>query len=159
MVATIKNVHVRLIHSSLVTSSFLPTCKIRESDLCSFCHQDKETIEHLFWTCPVVHAFWEELIACFWPYIDMSAVLNLRNVLLGITNTKQFELINLIILMVKRYIYVQRCKEAYLNLIGFINILKRSYNLEVEIYKDKSVMVKGRQDEKWRPLLGVLKQT
>ena len=36
-------------------------CKIVDSDLCSFCSQEEETLYHLFWHCELTQIFWTNL--------------------------------------------------------------------------------------------------
>ena len=31
-----------------------------ESDLCTFCNEEVETIDHIFWECPDVTSFWKQ---------------------------------------------------------------------------------------------------
>ena len=42
-------------------------------------------------------------------------------------------LINQIILLVKRYVYVTKCKETNLSMLGFKNLFKKFYYMEKEI--------------------------
>ena len=43
------------------TNKYLKLCKITDNDNCYFCDNDIETIEHLFYFCPIVKAFWDKL--------------------------------------------------------------------------------------------------
>ena len=40
---------------------FLFLCKIADDPLCSFCSQEIETVEHLFWDCDVTRALGDGL--------------------------------------------------------------------------------------------------
>jgi hypothetical protein len=86
-------------------------CKIKDSNLCTFCNLHEETIEHVLWACPQVNDLWHNLEICLWPYINIAPVLNQKNILLGIYNYENCTLLNFICLIVKLYIYVQKCKE------------------------------------------------
>ena len=39
------------------TNDFLYKCQIKDSSLCDFCNMYSETIQHLFWECPMVQSF------------------------------------------------------------------------------------------------------
>ena len=45
----------------LITNSFLFKCKLKETQLCIFCNETKETILHLFWECNIVTSLWMEM--------------------------------------------------------------------------------------------------
>ena len=40
---------------------FLFKCKLKDTELCSFCNSERETIEHFFWTCPLSNCIWSFL--------------------------------------------------------------------------------------------------
>ena len=50
----------KLLHRRLATNSFLKKIGIKESDLCTFCKTEAETLIHLFWSCGVTSIFWQE---------------------------------------------------------------------------------------------------
>ena len=41
----------RINHRILTTNTFLKKINISDDPLCSFCHDENETLEHLFWHC------------------------------------------------------------------------------------------------------------
>ena len=49
----------KLLHRRLATNDFLKKVGIKDSDLCSFCKTEKESLIHLFWSCSVVSTFWQ----------------------------------------------------------------------------------------------------
>ncbi len=49
-------------HRTLVTRERLYKLKMSESDLCTFCDEEIETIEHLFLECEVTKAFLIKLV-------------------------------------------------------------------------------------------------
>ena len=50
----------KLLHRRLVTNSFLKKMGIKQSDLCTFCKTEAESLIHLFWSCGVTSIFWQE---------------------------------------------------------------------------------------------------
>ena len=50
----------KLLHRRLATNSFLKKIGIKESDLCTFCKTEAESLIHLFWSCGVTSIFWQE---------------------------------------------------------------------------------------------------
>ena len=65
------------------TNKYLKLCKITDNDNCYFCDNDIETIEHLFYFCPIVKAFWDKLAEKMKPYLDITSHLEPHKVLLG----------------------------------------------------------------------------
>ena len=52
----------RIIHRILPTKRYLNVRKVIDSAECSFCGNEEETIEHLFWNCDIVTRFWNEFL-------------------------------------------------------------------------------------------------
>jgi len=122
--------HTRIIHRILGTKSLLYKMKIVDDNICTFCNNHEETLTHLFWSC--------EHIQTIVQYV--TNVLNINNVnlttlscqdmLLGICIEKMNP-INILLLEIKRYIFM--CKRT--NTIPNVPGLKRTLLLSWEIQK------------------------
>jgi len=55
---------------------------------CSFCKKKPETAVHLFWHCPYVSLFWQNVLYFIVGNIDENFTLLWKDVLLGIVNSK-----------------------------------------------------------------------
>ena len=54
-------------------------CKIKtDTDLCSFCNRQPESLEHLFFNCEIVRKFWSALTIDLQPHIDLH--ISLENI-------------------------------------------------------------------------------
>jgi hypothetical protein len=51
----------RIIHRILGTNSLLYEINQKPNDKCSFCLEEVETIEHIFWLCNKISKLWEDL--------------------------------------------------------------------------------------------------
>ena len=51
----------RLLQRGLITNIHLFKWKIRESDLCTFCQYDRESVTHLMFYCPQVNVLWKQV--------------------------------------------------------------------------------------------------
>ena len=126
----------RIIHRSLVTNVSLVKFHIQESELCSYCRQEQETIQHLFVDCSQTSTLWLSLQT--W----LNSILNLRNplnltatdILLG-PQKPNFELINLIMLLTKKYIYQMKFSTQNLTIETLKAVLKYRFNIEKCIAK------------------------
>ena len=51
----------RISHSILTTNRSVSKFNHQQSHLCQFCNLHSETIHHLFWQCPKLNVFWNDL--------------------------------------------------------------------------------------------------
>ena len=51
----------KLLHRKLATNYFLFKIGIKSYDQCGFCNEGSETLLYLFWECPFVESFWNEI--------------------------------------------------------------------------------------------------
>ena len=51
----------KLLHRRISTNRYLFKIGLISSELCSFCESSTETLLHLFWECPQVKIFWNEV--------------------------------------------------------------------------------------------------
>ena len=126
----LRSFQYQIVKRAIVTNKYLAMCRIKDSDKCYYCGQCTETIEHLFWECPIINDLWNECKDSLIQYIDLGPHMTKANILLGTKNTKETELINIIFILVKRYIYVQRCREKVTSRQGLIAFIKKHYTLE-----------------------------
>ena len=103
-------------HRLIPTNKYLKKLKLTDSNLCTFCKLEAETIEHLFVDCPYVKEIWDAVEDMLLDRFNIPIALNKTNVLFGkfITcNTYKVE--NLLILILKQYIFTCKYKSKKLN--------------------------------------------
>ena len=81
----LKDFQYKILNRILVTNRFLYKTKRKETDKCSYCNTESESISHLLFSCEKVNEFWKTLkiwllnnanislhyyIFCFFPGID-----------------------------------------------------------------------------------------
>ncbi|KAH3882425.1 hypothetical protein DPMN_006364 [Dreissena polymorpha] len=59
--STLRNFQYKYIHRIIATNKYLFKCKLSNSNLCDFCSENIETIEHLFWECKHIQPIWNQL--------------------------------------------------------------------------------------------------
>jgi len=136
---------------SITTNKFLKLCKIKESDKCYFCENAVETVEHLFWFCPIVQTFWLSIAYKVHDVFDITGFLKDKIVLLGYTELCNANLVNHMFNIIKRYIYVTKCTESNLNLERVINIIKFHFKIEKNIVECRHGNI-NIFENKWKPL-------
>jgi hypothetical protein len=60
-----QNFQFKLSHRITATNSFLFKCGLKETELCPFCTETKESLLHLFWECTYSKTFWFSLVNFF----------------------------------------------------------------------------------------------
>ena len=61
----LRSLQYKLLDWAIPTNKYLFQHKFKNSDLCYFCHETTESLEHLFWLCPKVKKFWDEVKCLF----------------------------------------------------------------------------------------------
>ena len=140
----------RFLHRRLATNNFLQKIGIREDGTCTFCHDKKEDLLHLFWGCEKSRIFWNDLSI----WLQACHVLSKENHLgietaLGMKpDDSNFKLqIDFFCLMAKHYIWICRSKERSPTQNNFLLSLKQTHQLENNT---------KRNSKKWKPLLSPL---
>ena len=94
-----------------------------DSPLCTFCKQEVESFEHIFFYCNVTKAFWEAFCSWLGECLVNSQTFTIMDIFFGVFDAEEdFIILNHLILTAKFYIY--KCK---LN----------SKNPSVRVYKAK----------------------
>ena len=123
----------RFLHRRLPTNSYLQKIGVKENGKCTFCHDEKEDLMHLFWKCQKTKNFWDNfsiwLQSCqiLQPgsYLDMTTALGLT------PDSSSFKLhINFCCLIAKNFIWICRSKECSPIHNNFLFYLRHIYQLE-----------------------------
>ena len=124
---------IRLVHRILGTNAALKKMRISDSELCTFCNTDVESLQHLFWDCVFVRSFWLDLenIINDRCHIIHDIHFNEDLVLFGNdTRFKSDDVFDLILLLAKFYIY--QCKMEKSTPQTRIFLKKLMYRFEIE---------------------------
>ena len=130
-VPKLRSFQYRLLQRGIVTNVHLYKWGKLENDNCTFCDtQAKESLSHLMYTCPVVQILWgkikEYVKSRYGRGVEMR--LTLDGVLLNQIAPRRYRIVNFICLLVKQFIYAQRCLGNQLHaniLIQYINKIER----------------------------------
>ena len=135
----------RIIKRILGTNSFLKKAKISNNDLCRICHEQTETLAHLFFECNKVFDLWVNIK--HWIEIKTKIQLNLnKNIcILGYSLCDaNFYPLNFVLITVRYYIFKCALTNRDLNIYQIQKIVKEKYfeqellsklNGEEEIFK------------------------
>ena len=120
----------RLLHRAIITNVHLKRWGILDNDDCEFCKREKETYTHLFCECEYVTELWgrvkDFIQGCTANDVDISN----ENIIMSKITSKVGTVENLICIVVKQYIYRQRCLKKALNGHELVSILYRIKSYE-----------------------------
>ena len=103
------------------TQSYLHLINVVDSSICDFCTNEVETIEHLFFYCPRVYCLWEALQTILRTHGIRYNILNVDTALFGGNWDRMF---NLILILLKYYIFITKLAKKIPSFNGFHNMVK-----------------------------------
>ena len=105
----------RLLQRGLVTNIQLEKWNILPSRLCTFCHQEDETLNHMMWNCVEVRNLWEQVFKFLkQEYKIQELNINIGNII-TCNVAKGQSIANFVCLITKQFIYCQRCRKSQLH--------------------------------------------
>ena len=139
----------RLLNRVIFPGVKLHAWNIIGSPICVFCKLSQETICHLMYECKVVHDLWCDVLEVVAQKYNLCGEIrwSLSNVIFNNVAQPPSNVTNLIVLVVKQYIYAQRCKGKELSfnhVIAVINQLEKT-----EKYIATSASKLGTHMRKW----------
>ena len=148
-VTKFRSFQYRLLQRGLVTNIQLEKWNILPSNLCSFCKEKEETVSHLLWFCPCVQPIWESVFCLLHEkYAIYNLKINVENVLINCIEARKNSIANFICLIVKQYIYSQRCLKNPLSLPQIVARIGQIENIEKYIAsKNNKIHI---HNEKWK---------
>ena len=130
-----KDIHLsmfqdKILHHILPTNATLCKFGIREHDRCHLC-SEKQTITHLFVTCPNAQLFWIHFTYWWYEKNNIEIMLSEAQTLYCITDTVLQSLgLNLCMIIAKYYIYTASQNEEDYFSDAFLSILKNKIQIQ-----------------------------
>ena len=148
----LQNIQFKILHRILTTNSFLYQINVIDENVCTFCRDIPETLEHLFFDCVKVNPIWKAFkVWCnnvnnnnFRIIDDM----NIKDVLFYCE--KGPPIINYLILIIKYYIYTCRFKNTQPSFIGGKTQIIKQQQIEKNVAMLNNTM--NNFNQKWSPL-------
>ena len=131
-----------------MTNVQLKRWKILDTDLCTFCGREIESITHLLIDCDLVRGFWMEMKELLLLFTDSQISLTCKNIMFNSVVNQPKHICNFLCLIAKQYIYASRCKKEVPKMSQYRNIVNRIQNVEKNIaIKNNKVKL---HFKKWR---------
>ena len=148
-VPKLRSFQYRLVHKAIVVNSHLFQWGIKNSNLCTFCGDKKETLVHLFYDCDITRALWSDVLELMNSYSRREVVFNQKTVLMNSLVSENGHIKNFICLVVKYYIYSQRCADQPVVFSHVKNYIQTFESIEKYIAIKNSKL--GKHLRKWCP--------
>ena len=134
------------------TNEKLFRLKMTDLPLCTFCNQETESLEHLFFYCDVTMTFWEVLCSWLDKYKIKLQPFTIMDILFGVFKMgDDFNILNHVILAAKLYICKCKLKIVYPSLRVYKAKMKSIYQVEKAIASRRNKLQK--HFKKWEKLL------
>jgi len=135
----------KFLHNILVNQYWLHKWKIADSDLCTLCQKEPETLDHLVWNCECVKPFWKAFVNFVYDIFKLR--ISKDDIYLG---TKD-KLLTLLSVVAKQYVYQCRYRKVHPIFVTYRNKLLYIQKIEESVFKCKNKSMLW--FEKWEPLI------
>lgn len=135
----------KFINDNLVNNYWLHKWKISDTNKCTFCNKETETLNHLFWQCEKVQFLWKKIND--FTALKCNRRLSKQDIFLGMSDSTMWA----IALCAKRYIYWARLNNESLSMNAFVKRLLTLIKMEEYISKQNGNLEKF--VEKWELFL------
>ena len=142
----VKAFQYKVLNSILYTNSKLHKIGYISDNLCSFCKQESETLQHFFYDCSHSSSFWKDFESYYLSWTSQQIHLNWKEVLIGVL-TPGCLLLNYLLLLGKIYLWDCRRNKELPNVRGFKFKVNLKYETEKYICTKNNNLDKFR--EKW----------
>ena len=151
----LRDFQYRLLLNKIPCNVQLKAWKISESDLCTHRCGEPESIYHVLLECKYSKRIWN-FIQKLTPNIKIE--FSKETTILNNVHPNKNHIINSLFIIVKQYLYRQRCLQKLPSINGIIYELKLAYNIEK--YNAKKSLKMEKCEQRWSPvLLDLLKVT
>ena len=144
----LRDFHFRLTTNLLVFNKQLYEWGKRTCDRCTFCELQVETNIHLFWECKITTSLLTKALS-YYNDLFPNVVLewNLVNFLCSKIAKPVDHVVNLMSLLLKRYIYNQRCQAKQITFTGYQNVITNTRDIEYYVARKNNKL--KRHVKKW----------
>jgi len=153
---TLRSFYFQFRMDDMMTNHKLYKMKIKSSSACDWCKNEHQNMLHLFWECQIVSPLWTWLEGFLNKTICNNSLKIEREMvfLYDIEAGNYTNIINLLVLITARYIYVCKCLENTPHVIGLHNRIIETEKIERSIAGNKGKIIY--HTKKWNNVLSEL---
>ena len=123
---------------------WLKKWNINDTNTCTLCHKEVETLDHMIWNCEMVANFWVELKSFI--HVKFSKTIAKQDIYYG----SEDMLLNMLTIIAKQYVYDSNRKSVKPAFKAYVNRIMYIKKIEEIMYKNNNrfeIWV-----ERWKPL-------
>ena len=120
------------------------------SSLCTFCNTYSETTVHLLYKCDLVCPLWKKLERIINYFYQIKLDIDLKLVLLNNYQGPGKEIVNLLVIIMKQFIYATKCAQDIPDFIKYMSKVSYWYRIGKQITLDTNKWKKVQK--KWKNL-------
>ena len=124
---------IRIVHRIIATNVVLSRIGVQNDERCSFCREERENIQHIFWNCKHVQQFWNACRIWINENCDNANIAAFTEPLILFGHDTHFysdDVFDLIILWAKYFIYKCKWDDTIPNVQSFRKYLQIKYETE-----------------------------
>ena len=129
----LRSFQYHLLMNALITNILLKIYGIKDTNLCTFCDEEIETLQHVFYGCKIVKPIWSK-IALDYEIKEISY----DKIICNNCHNNPKNVINCVVLIVKQYLYRNRCLQQRISYEACKQSIKEYEMIEEEIAKSKN---------------------
>ena len=148
-VTKFRSFQYRLLQQSIITNTHLYKWGLKQSELCSFCTKERETILHLLVYCEETAKLWIQMERFMDNYSKDQINFSTETVIFNRLMDNPIHIKNTICLIIKQFIYKQWCLNESLNVKKCKQYIRNVENSE-KYYATKNNNMHKHQ-KKWKP--------
>ena len=131
----------KVLNNFVATNYWLYKWKIKDSDKCTLCNSETETVCHLFWECSETQDLWTRIVEWYNSKINDTVIIDKRIAILGSDD----KLLHTITVLAKEYIFRSKLADQELSFNAFQNLVNHVKKLELQSGQPHLL-------EKWTPI-------
>ena len=147
IIPKLREFQYRLLHRNLITNKLLSQWRIKESDLCTFCNEEEESLFHLLWDCTFAFQAWQKLFNWLHDKTNVNINFTIEEILFGNNDSDNFKAYNTIFIVTKYCIYSDKCNETLPNFEKIVKKIKYIHAAEKKIAINRQRLTE--HNKKW----------
>ena len=108
---TLREFQYRILHSIVTMNITLKSWNIIDDDKCTFCQMEPENLKHLLLHCNYSKIIWDLVKQLIQDISEITVQLSETETILGISDSTELKIFNLVNMVIKQYIYACRCNK------------------------------------------------
>ena len=146
----LRNFQFRLLHNIIFCNNVLYHWKLKDTQMCDFCKNEKQDIVHLMFSCSKIKPIWDRLAIDFKENHNIPVEINCQNVIYNLTHPKAGHVVNFCTLVAKFTIFRCKCEGSIPTIGKIVRDIEELYKIEeFNTYLQNKL---NRHIDKWSPV-------